>query len=270
MGVRVLAALGVVAAGLGGCAAEKDWSQTPVNDAGPVGEQASRLARLRAEWAMQNLANVDTPGFRATRIVGPDLTGNGLITRVDQSQGIPHSSNSPLDLMVSGPGFFRLAGDDGYVYTRCGRFTRNADGEIVWAIDPSLRLEPPIAVPETATSIFVDQCGVVSCATADSPGVSTELGRVQLTTFRAPERLLGRGVLFWETATSGPAIDFDPSMEVSVVQGMYEGSNVDPQEERVDIERARRVMRIWAFEPASQETAVRLFSANERAGHEVR
>jgi flagellar basal body rod protein FlgG len=255
--MRVLFAFGLVAAGLGGCASQPQWVTTPVTEPGPIGERASELAKLRVEWAVQNLANVDTPGYRGIRVIGPDVTGNGLITQIDQSQGTPYESGSQLDLMVNGPGFFRLMGTDGFVYTRCGRFTRNADGEIVWAIDPSLHLEPPITLPDSVISITVLDNGTVSFMTLDAPDEPVEAGQIQLSVFLAPERLLCRGVLFWETAGSGCPIDRDPSTDNSILQMFYESSNVYPERERMNIERARRMMSLWAIEPTSHAIAQR-------------
>src|SRR5579862_2199585 len=102
-----------------------------------------------------NLANANTSGFKAQRAQFADLmyqttavssseaggrpaamqvglgslwTGNAS----DLSQGAPVQTNSPLNLSINGPGFFKVTGPDGSnQYTRDGSFTTDATGQLV-------------------------------------------------------------------------------------------------------------------------------------------
>lgn len=137
---------------------------------------ATGLAALNTELDViaHNLANVNTVGFKASRVNFQDLlyqekaipgvenangdkrpTGTyvGLGVRVSGTQvgfaqGSPQQTDRPLDLMIDGNGFFQVTIEDGRIgYTRAGNFTLNADGEIVLANDQGRRLEPNITIP---------------------------------------------------------------------------------------------------------------------------
>src|SRR6187402_2112393 len=126
-----------------------------------------------------NLANVNTNGFKASRANFQDLlyierkqpglensngdkrptglyVGLGVEvagTQVDFTQGSPLSTNRPLDAMIEGSGFFQVKVEDqlgGTAYTRAGHFAVNADGELVLANDQGRRIEPQITIPDDA------------------------------------------------------------------------------------------------------------------------
>ena len=108
-----------------------------------------------------NLANVNTDGFKSSRVNFQDLlyqeraqpgteNANGDIrptglyvglgvqvsgTQLDMEQGPAITTGMPLDIMIDGQGFFQVEIDadvgEGIGYTRAGNFTKNADGEIV-------------------------------------------------------------------------------------------------------------------------------------------
>jgi flagellar hook protein FlgE len=94
-----------------------------------------------------NLANVNTHGFKASRVTFVDIlsqsltggTGEYQIGRgVEMSKVIPQLSQgsfetttSPTDLAIDGDGFFIVKGDEGKFYTRAGIFIFNKDGEMI-------------------------------------------------------------------------------------------------------------------------------------------
>ncbi|HWB19938.1 MAG TPA: flagellar hook-basal body complex protein, partial [Phycisphaerales bacterium] len=130
-----------------------------------------------------NLANVNTDGFKASRVNFQDLlytekaqpgiensngdrrptglyVGHGTKisgTQLSFEQGTAENTGHPLDLMIEGDGFFQVKIEDdtgeGIGYTRAGNFTVNQDGEIVLANDNGRRLEPGITIPEGATGV---------------------------------------------------------------------------------------------------------------------
>jgi flagellar basal-body rod protein FlgG len=156
---------------------------------------------------------------------------------------------------LNGPGFFRLSDSNGgSVYTRDGRFTRDAEGRIVSVLNGSMPLQPEIVIPIEAVNLTIDEKGMISYSTADRNEI-IELGRLQMTVFAAPGRLLRDGVLFRETTESGCANDFDFGEFATVLQHFYECSNVDPMRERVQIERARRATMLWTTEPMDRTLA---------------
>jgi flagellar basal-body rod protein FlgG len=220
-----------------------------------------------------NLANVNTEGFKASRVNFQDLlyeeralpgTENtngdnrptgvyiGLGVRVSGTQlsfaqGAPLSTDRPLDLMIDGNGFFQLQIEDdrgpgGIGYSRAGNFTLNKDGEIVLANDQGRRLQPTITVPEDAISVSVSSDGRVFVL---QPGNAepTELGQIELASFVNPAGLKQIGEnLYVESGASGPPITGEPgTTNLGLIRsGFLEGSNVDPTRELIDLIRTQR------------------------------
>lgn len=226
-----------------------------------------------------NLANSNTDGYKASRAnfqtlmyqelaqpgtenANGDRRPTGLYvglgtkisgTEVDFSQGAAHNTNQPLDLMITGQGFFQVQVEDdlgdGIAYTRAGNFTKNQDGELVLATDSGRRLIPNITIPENANAITISTDGVVSVSV---PGQidPQQLGTIQLANFINPTGLKQIGEnLYLPSAASGSPVVGDPSQggRGSIQQGFLEGSNVDPVVELVNLIKTQR-----AFELNSQ------------------
>lgn len=235
---------------------------------------ASALSALNTamDVTANNLANINTPGFKASRANFQDLiyiekaqpgvrnanndqrpTGLfvGLGTKVSGTQfdfkpGSPQQGG-PLDLMIDGEGFFRVSvqdsiGPGGYAYTRDGQFTLNSDGEMVLTNDEGRRLDPPITITGEVLNVSIDSTGQVFVA---RPGQAEPelVGQLTLTRFVNPTGLRASGEnLFTETAASGPPIEGNPGENGfgQLKQGLVEGSNVDPTTELVKMIQIQR------------------------------
>jgi flagellar hook protein FlgE len=96
----------------------------------------------------QNIANMNTPGFRGSRVTFADVfigsaPDNGVGQRpgggvdaarseIDFRSGDPQQTGGDLDVFLNGAGFFVVQDEDGQLrFTRAGRFDFNADGELV-------------------------------------------------------------------------------------------------------------------------------------------
>jgi len=227
-----------------------------------------------------NLANVNTDGFKGSRVNFQDLlyvekaqagvenangdqrpmgtyVGLGVKvsgTQLDFKQGPVIATDRELDIMIEGRGFFQIqVGADeapnGVAYTRAGNFTLNEDGEMVLASDSGRRLEPNITIPDDAIGISIALDGRVSVL---QPGATqpSEVGQIQLATFANPGGLKQVGEnLFVETVATGPALTGEPAQQQfgNLRQGILEGSNVDPTMELINLIRTQR-----AFEMNSQ------------------
>ncbi len=236
---------------------------------------ASGLSALNTQLDViaNNLANVNTAGFKASRANFQDLmyieraqpgtenafgdqrptglyVGMGVKvsgTQVTFEQGAPLTTERELDLMIDGNGFFRVGvedslGPDGVAYTRAGNFTLNSDGEIVLANDQGRRLEPTIQIAEDAISVTINADGrVFELAEGDTE--PQEIGQIEIATFVNPAGLKQVGEnLFVPTAASGPEILGNPGEENrgSILQGFLENSNVDPTRELIEMIRTQR------------------------------
>lgn len=238
-----------------------------------------RALNTRLDVTANNLANVNTEGFKASRVNFEDLMyieraqpgvenangdqrptglyiGLGVResgTQQDFSRGAPIPGNGVLDMFIDGRGFFQVQvendlGPGGIAYTRAGNFVLNSDNEVVLANSDGRRLEPGITVSPDAESIEVDGEGKIW---ENVPGsVPTVAGQVELAIFVNPTGLSQAGSNLWvESAASGPPITGNPGSENfgSILGGMLEGSNVDPAIELIELIRTQR-----AFEMNSQ------------------
>ena len=209
-----------------------------------------------------NLANVNTTGYKKSRIEFEDLVYQemraagatasavsdapigleiGLGTRAvatarNFSSGNLRSTGSPLDIAIEGDGFFQISLPDGTTgYTRSGAFHMDAQGLLVTSEGYSL--EPQITIPNNATSVSISKDGIVS-ATVAGQSAAQQLGTIELATFSNAGGLrpLG-GNLFAPTTASGDAETGAPGTDSrgTLAQAFLEDSNVSVVEEMVNM-----------------------------------
>jgi flagellar basal-body rod protein FlgG len=214
-----------------------------------------------------NLANVNTNGFKKSRAVFNDLLyqnatqvggstsdttmypsglqlGTGVrvvATEPSFTQGSLDNTGNALDVAIQGRGFFQILKPDGTIaYTRDGSFQLNAQGQVVNAT--GYQLQPAINIPAGAQSVTIGANGVV---TAQLPGQTapTQVGSLQLADFINPAGLqdIG-GNLSLESAASGSPTTGTPGLTGmgTVVQGSVEASNVNVVEEMVNMIETQR------------------------------
>ncbi|MGI2258616.1 flagellar basal-body rod protein FlgG [Shewanella sp. GXUN23E] len=209
-----------------------------------------------------NLANVNTTGFKRDRVAFNDLFYQtqrqpggqvdelnqlpaglqlGTGTRVAGTQkvftgGDIMTTNQQLDLAIEGQGFFQVEEPNGdLAYSRDGQFYRNADGLMVTS--QGLPLVPNIEIPEDALTITIATDGIVTAQLAGQSDAQ-ELGQITLAHFTNPAGLEARGNnLYRETDASGAAIEGVPGDEAlgQLRQGALEGANVNVVEEMVEM-----------------------------------
>ena len=172
-------------------------------DSGYYAAMTGLVARPQAlDTAAANLANAQTPGYRAEReyfrsvLLGPDALDSqlgrtvnnfGLLggDRLDMGQGALTATGNPLDLAIEGEGFFQVQTPNGLRYTRDGGFHRSQNGQLVTQAGEAV-LSPGgqlIRLPPGDVTVGAD--GVVSVAggVVATVGVFTFPAGVQL----APE-----------------------------------------------------------------------------------
>jgi flagellar basal-body rod protein FlgG len=221
--------------------------------------------QMRMDNIANNLANVNTQGFKKSRAEFEDLyyqkirTGGGTTqagtgrndtveighgARVvamakDLRQGAILETGNMLDVAIRGDGFFAVESPDGTeLYTRTGAFHTDSEGNVLTV--HGYRVLPGLVVPLGA-QVTVAQDGVVS---AQVPGQDPqEIGQLQLRRFQNPQGLeaLGSG-LFRRTAVSGEPAVGTPGQEGfgDLLGGALESSNVDVAEELIAMIMAQR------------------------------
>jgi flagellar basal-body rod protein FlgG len=214
-----------------------------------------------------NLANVNTTGFKQGRAVFEDLlyqnvrqsggqtsqdtelpSGMSLGTGVRVvateklfTQGGMVQTDNAMDVAIKGRGFFQILMPDGNLaYTRDGTFQRNAEGELVTA--SGYVVQPAITIPDGAQSVTIGNDGVVSVQLAGQAAPS-QVGSLETVDFINPTGLQPIGEnLYLETASSGTAQAGTPGLNGfgSLVQGALEGSNVNVVSELVNMIETQR------------------------------
>jgi len=226
--------------------------------------------QTRMNVISNNLANVNTTGFKRDRAVFEDLlyqnvrqaggqtdatsqapTGLMLGTGVRvvateklHGQGNMVNSQNPLDVAIAGEGFFQIAQADGTIaYTRDGNFKLSATGQLVTS--NGALLQPAITVPTTAASITVGRDGTVSVEL--NTGGQQVLGQVQIARFVNPSGLQSMGQnLMKESPASGTPQVLKPGQTGAgtLMQGTLEASNVNVVEEMVNMIETQRAYEI--------------------------
>jgi flagellar basal-body rod protein FlgF len=133
---------------------------------------AARMAQLDA--VSDNLANVQTPGFKAERPAFEAFLANAdsslgatkvytaaVGTRVDLSPGPVERTDNPLDVLPSGSSFLGVLTDRGVALTRNGHLTVNGDGLLMAAGHPVVDREGRQIVTPPSSTVRVESTGVV-------------------------------------------------------------------------------------------------------------
>jgi len=212
-----------------------------------------------------NLANVNTSGFKKSKINFADLIytnmrepgtpnaqgaeiptgieiGHGSKVNSTQkifTQGNIQNTDSPLDMVIEGDGFFRIQLPDGnYAYTRDGSFKQDSNGNIVTS--DGYQIDPSFQIPQDATEIAITSDGTVN---AIVDGENQQLGQIQLYRFANPAGLSSEGRnLYSQTVAYGQAMQGVPGEGGfgTITQGFLEMSNVKVVEEMVNMIAAQR------------------------------
>jgi flagellar basal-body rod protein FlgF/flagellar basal-body rod protein FlgG len=212
-------------------------------DSGYYAAMTGLLARTQAlDTAAANLANAQTPGYRAEReyfrsvLLGQDALNSqlgrtvndfGLLggDRLSLAQGALQQTGNPLDLAIEGQGFFAVQTAQGIRYTRDGGFHRSQAGALVTQAGEQVLSDAgkPIPIPPGEISVGAD--GVLSIAggTVATVGVFVFPGSVQLTAEGANRYVAPAGA----KATA--------SRDATVHQGAIESANQDAVQGTLDL-----------------------------------
>lgn len=223
--------------------------------------------QMNVDNIANNLANVNTTGFKKSKVEFQDIlyqnirragTATALGSAVPSELAIGYGTKAvatnrqftsgdlsptgnPLDVAISGDGFFQVQYPDGStVYSRDGAWKISGDGRIVTS--EGYPMIPEITIPEDATSVSVGSDGTVEVLQfgSDTP---TTIGQIELARFINPTGLtaLGRN-LYSVTGASGDPITDVPTQNGlgKLDQGYLEMSNVKVVDEMVNMIVAQR------------------------------
>ena len=245
--------------------------------------------QTRMSVISNNLANVNTTGFKKDRAVFEDLlyqnivpaggqvdaeseTPTGLMlgtgTRVVateklHAQGNIITTENALDLAISGDGYFSVQQADGTIaYTRDGSFKLSAEGNVVTAGGQAVL--PAVTVPQNAASLTIGRDGTVTVELANGGG-SSQIGQLQLSRFVNNSGLqpIGRNLL-QQTNASGDPIVVLPGVDGAgmLMQGAIEASNVNVVEEMVNMIETQRAYEVNSKAIAAADGMLRFLNNN--------
>lgn len=219
-----------------------------------------------------NLANLNTNGFKRSQIVFQDLlyvklkeAGTEVASGVISPAGIEIGSGvrpasiikvlsagelqgteNELDVAIMGEGFLQVIGQDGSLrYTRDGALQKGPNGELVTAT--GYLLEPSITIPTDAGSCYIEKDGSVNIT--DPSGTPSVVGNLELARFPNPSGLASEGDnLLKETQASGTPVVGTPGENGfgTIQAGFLEKSNVQMVSELVGLITAQRAYEINA------------------------
>lgn len=238
-------------------------------DALSIAATGMQAQQLNVDTIANNLANVNTTGYKKGRVSFSDLMvrettrmteANGTVDnallgnflRTGAGVGIASTAklfdmgdlkktDSAFDVAIQGDGFIEVSMPDGSrAYTRGGTLKVNRDGQL--ATQAGYALKPGINIPDNAQSLTLQSDGRVL---VQVPGQSTpvEAGQLELVRFANPQGLVAQGEgLYRAVEASGEPINGKAGEDNmgTLAQGFLEGSNVKLVDEMVNLMVAQR------------------------------
>jgi flagellar basal-body rod protein FlgG len=241
-------------------------------DALYIGATGMQAQQLSVDTIANNLANVNTTGFKKGRVSFTDLVtreatpvqpgasadgglevglltasprlgagvGAASVTKVFQ-MGDLKQTGSAFDLAIQGDGFLEVVMPDGSMaFTRGGTLKVNSDGMLV--TQSGHPIKPGITIPPDATNLTISADGHVRI-TVPNQSTPIDAGQLELVRFTNPASLLSQGDdIYRATEASGEPMAGNPGEDGigALAQGYLEGSNVKLVDEMVNLMVAQR------------------------------
>lgn len=200
---------------------------------------SQQLATYRAmDVIANNIANVSTPGFKRdsakfeeyVAMMRPAEGQKGMqpvsfvkdagVTR-DTGQGNIEQTGAPLDLAISGKGYFAVQTPAGLRYTRDGHFSLDGSGNLVTSQGYQVQGDGgAITIAPTDGDINIAPDGMISSVVN---GVGNQLGKIKVVDFADDTLLTKQGSSLYSTGQTP-----NTPATVNIRQGALEASNVQP------------------------------------------
>lgn len=201
-----------------------------------IGLSRQMTLQRALDVAANNLANVDTVGFKVEEVmVGTEQATPRNTPRsqpinfvLDKGvarnfgQGSLDTTGNPYDVGIDGDAFFTVSTADGPRYTRDGRFTVDASGQLVTkAGDPVLGGGGPITLDPKKSAPSIGKDGIIT--QTDSSGQVVQVGKLEAVRITPLSSLSKAGDNLYTAAPNAVAA---PARDVTLRQGTVERSNV--------------------------------------------
>lgn len=210
---------------------------------------AMRTSQARQTATANNIANAETPGFRADLAdvqamwlrggtAETRASGVGQVLGADMTAGTIVATGRPLDVAAEGETMFAVQSEEGEeAYTRRGDFQMGPTGLLTTGDGrPVLGAAGPIVLPP-ADSVSIDAQGRVSIVPpGGDPAQAQVVAQLKLVSPAGSDTVKGVDNLF--RVRGGGVLPDDP--EARVRSGHLEGSNVNTTVALVDMIEASR------------------------------
>lgn len=237
-------------------------------DALQIAATGMQAQQMHVDAIANNLANVNTPGYKKSRVAFVDLvtqaaasstragTEDAVATLVAQRTGSGvgiasigkmfdlgdlRKTESAMDVAIAGDGFLEITMADGSrAWSRGGTLKVSPDGTL--ATQSGHALKPSITVPTDTQTLTIAADGKVHAASAARP-TPVDLGQLQMVRFMSPQTLTAMGDgLYRAGEGSGEPIGGRAGEDAmgALRQGYLEGSNVKLVDEMVNLMVAQR------------------------------
>ncbi|MFV0436170.1 MAG: flagellar basal-body rod protein FlgF [Desulfopila sp.] len=190
-----------------------------------------------------NLANVNTSGYRRSTVSFESFlrgarqisTTKGInYSRVsrnvsDFEQGAMRQTDNPYNFAIDGPGFFKIAGPQGPLYTRRGDFAVDQEGVLRTSSGMAVLddANSPITIPDTDRDrLIIENDGTI--ATVSPEGTSSEVGTLGIV--EVSDRTLLKRADNTSFSLEPGGVE-TPLENPSISQGFLELSNVNMTDE---------------------------------------
>jgi flagellar basal-body rod protein FlgF len=208
--------------------------------------QAMQVLQRSQDVTADNLANINTPGFKGNklfyRMVRENMNGQEIMKSVPMSQinldqGILEPTGNVFDVAINGSGFFKVEQNDQEYLTRDGRFSLNSDGFLVNSNGAKVQGE---SGPIQLADLFQknNETGGQNVLEISKDGTLLINGesqdKLQIVNVEDPQLLTRKGSAYF---TVKDEIELREDGTGMVMQGYYEKGNVQPLNEMVDMMR---------------------------------
>jgi flagellar basal-body rod protein FlgG len=228
--------------------------------------------QVNVDVIANNLANVNTTGFKRTRADFQDLlyqsirsagassstgaefpsgyeVGHGarvVGTEKVFTQGDFRETGNPLDVVIEGDGFFQVTMPNGTTaYTRSGSFKVDSQGRL--CTSEGWLVSPEITIPSTAVETTIGSDGTVSILNGETGAVEDLGSPIELARFSNAGGLksLGHSMHLATPASGDPITGTPGTLGIGALnQGFLEMSNVSVVEEMVNLIAGQRAYEV--------------------------
>lgn len=195
-----------------------------------IGLSQQMALKRQMDITANNIANMNTTAYKGVHPMFEEfLVDEPAASKMsyvqdygvyhDNQEGVLEHTGRPLDMAITGTGYFSVETEQGIQYTRNGSFKLDPDGNIVTSRGDMLLDENgnSIQLDVTATDVSIAPDGTIDLGEG-------ETAKLELMSFDNDQLLKQVGNGYYDASDA----EENPSIDSRIVQGSLEKSNVQP------------------------------------------